>query len=146
MLIGGIFIALGIIALLLAFGMGAKNRMIAGWPKTTIRVTHSYIDRKKDTDADSGILYWYRAIVEFNYRIENQTYAGRYESTSYGNSKKRAKQIVQTYAPGSEHTGRYNPNDLTQCEIMKEPHGNIILSMVVGILFVLFGLFKALHN
>jgi hypothetical protein len=138
---GAILLLLGIGALAGAYFFGRKQLEILNtWPEVSAVVLNSEVTTHRDPD-DSSTTYGAR--VEFAFTVKGRGYQAitdRGFSTSLHSAMERT---VARFAPGTQHTIRYNPQDPTDARFNAaytlEFFGVPVFLAVFGAIFLLAG-------
>ncbi len=107
-LVGSVFAVIGVGFILGAGGSGNRQySILKKWPAADAQVASSRVTRGRDSQGTT----MYGAEIEFRYSVSGKEYttpaSPGYTTSSYLEMKRN----VETYAPGTRHSIRYNPAD-----------------------------------
>ena len=110
--VGGIFTAVGLILLAMGWKVGERQYTILKyWPSLEAEVTKSQVTHHVSHSQRHGDITVYEARIEFRFSLEGRQFTASstpgYSTSNYS----QMKRIADTYAPGTHHTIRYNPEN-----------------------------------
>jgi hypothetical protein len=137
-LLGGIFLALGIGISFWGWNILQNAKASASWPTTQGNVTSS--DVSYSSNAEGGESYSPEVI--YRYTANNQQYENhtiKFGENSYSSSRK-AENIASGYPVGKEVTVYYDPEDPARSVLEPGVSGGSYILLGIGVLFALIGL------
>lgn len=143
-LLGGIFLILGIGMLIFGLRERKKAKTAAAWPTVSGTIASSRLDQSTRRERREGRDYTetiYKPIVEYSYAIGGQTYQGNkiFPGATMSYDHGTAQNIVNRYQPGSTATVHYDPANPAMAVLeIKAKGGNLFF--IMGIVFAILGL------
>lgn len=125
LLLGGIFLAIGLVAT-------KRAKSAQSWPSMPGTVNRSEVVEHEDTDSDGGSTVTYEPVVEYQYSVMGQPFTGK--RIAFGANRfnfKKAVEIAARYPLGARVNVYYNPE--------KPKDSTLETSASGGKLFVIFG-------
>ncbi len=144
LLLGGIFVVLGIALLIFGSRERKKAKAAAAWPTVNGTIASSRLDQSTRTERREGRSYThtsYKPVVEYSYAIGGQTYQGNriFPGATMSYDQGTAQNIVNRYQPGSTATVHYDPANPAMAVLeIKAKGGNLFF--IMGIVFASLGL------
>lgn len=130
-----LFAILGAVFIAVAFYLRKRAAAAALWPSTRGVVVESSLAN----DPSNGRFSF---SIRYQYSIAQQSYINSQVSFALIANSYQAKQdVVSRYPVGQEVTVYYNPDSPQDAVLENQQTGGWILFVVVGAIFVLFGLF-----
>ena len=145
MLLGIIFLAVGIA--LAAWGfMNLSTAMESrSWPTADGKITSSQVVKKVERYTDSNNRRRnrtiYEAQVRYDYKVGGRSLIGSRVTMadSGSSSESRAKKIIKRYPPGSACTVYYNPDKPAEAVLEAGITFGTLMIPAIGVLFTVFG-------
>jgi len=111
-LVGGILATVGIVLLAIGWKVGDRQyTILKSWPSVEAEVTKSQVTQHISHSQNGGDTTMYEARIEFQYSLEDRQFTASstpgYSTSSYS----QMKHMADTYAPGTRHAIRYNPEN-----------------------------------
>lgn len=140
--IGIIFLLLGVIFLVVMFTSRKKANEAKAWPTIAGTVTSSEIRVHQDYDTDSHTTSTnYEPVVQYSYNVVGTPcQASRIAFGANQFDRNTAQAKINRYPAGSTVTVHYDPNDPSKAVLETEAAGSKVF-MIVGIVFAVIGLY-----
>ena len=143
LLVGGVFLLLGVAALREWFKELGQARATRSWPQVTGRVLHVHVLKGRSSyrlDGRSVDNQSFDPLVEYEYAVNGVTYQGHRLAVGIGYSRgnrREAQRLAATYRAGAVVTVFYDPADPSQAVLEHGLAGGPLLPIVAGLTFFL---------
>ena len=143
-LIGVVFLIIGLVLLLVGINQGKKAKAAEAWPTVPGVILSSGLKENRQYDSDDGrTTVTYEPQVQYQYSLMGQTYQGDRlafgkVSYNYGLASKK----LAPYAQGANVVVHYDPADPSKAVLETKAAGGVIL-IVIGAIFMVLGLIVA---
>lgn len=139
----GIFMALGLILIIVSITSKKKAKAAQGWPTVPGVILSSRVEAHMERDTDGYNTTTYKPVVTYQYKVMGQEYtSSRIGFGSEAFSRKKCEEMIAGYPVGQPVNVHYDPDKPENATIETKAQGGTA-SLVVGILFLGAGLVMA---
>jgi hypothetical protein len=147
LLIGLVFLAIGIILSIIGYITWNKARVSTSWPAVPGRILNASVDRvrerNRDSDGDVSIETKYEVDVSYEYTVEGREYVG--DTIQFGLSDRmsnsaRAYSIVNQYPQGTEVDVYVDPSQPSTSVLQPGVQLSTFLMPAFGLVFAIVGM------